>query len=72
MPKRYGAFDDASPDPVEASEPEPGTRRVRRRIGPSDDDGTRTVMNTLRLRGFIDRLFDNTTPRTDTRGMFAR
>lgn len=67
MPKRYGSFDDAAPpDPAEASEPDLGTRRLRRRIGPSDEDGTRTMMNTLRLRGFVDRLFENTMPRTDT------
>jgi hypothetical protein len=67
MPKRYGAFDDAAPpDPVEASALEQSTRRVRRRLGSSGDGGTRTVMNTLRLGGFVDRLFENTTPRTDT------
>ena len=54
MSKRYGSFDDAAPpDPAETSEPEQGTRRLRRRIGPGDEDGTRMAMNTLRLRGMV-------------------
>src|ERR1700735_3031548 len=64
MPKRDGSSDDAARyGSADDADGEQSPYRLKRGAAPSED-GSRTFGHSIRLRGFIDRLFENTMPRT--------